>query len=396
MEQNTNSGSARVTATLFATAAVVIGALVLWLGSGAAGMGTSNEPANQPSGGPAANAAATPKADPKVDEPATAPAEAPVGTVQDNGLAFKLPFDRGEGSLVLARQGNTLRVDALIRYPYYAGDGSRDRGSVFALTLSVSGTAGRQMLYYPSPIWQGGPPPLFRVEGRYSKDDGITQLQEEPSFSGSCDVKSWDSWRATLLVDLRMVLVPGTSPAEMADNWMAAIVAGNEVAQRRLYRERTKPLAVSFIGDRPPLRKVQLKCEGSDDRVEEGIESLNAKPVQIPDRTDKYLPAPFASQHLSRSPIRHRFAQILRALFIQRSLRQPEEDAVEDLACRLPGKGGGQDLLRWSSKCEESDQTRGEAVCLPRPGRCENHFPKGGGLNHRQPHSALPRPHRSR
>ncbi len=69
------------------------------------------------------------------------------------------------------------------------------------------------------------------MEAGYSKGEGFKRLLEQPAFGGSCDVKHWDSWQVTLWVDLRLVVVPGSTPASVADNWMAGVVAGNSAAR---------------------------------------------------------------------------------------------------------------------------------------------------------------------
>jgi len=168
----------------------------------------------------------TPKPEPK---PAAA---VPAGEKTEQGLAFKVPYERGEGSLVFSCQNGLLRVDADVKLPYYGGDAQNDRGSAIDLVLSVDGLNGRHLFYYPSPIWQPSPEPItYRVEAGYSKGEGFKRLLEQPAFGGSCDVKHWDSWQVTLWIDLRLVVVPGSTPASVADSWMAGIVAGNSAAR---------------------------------------------------------------------------------------------------------------------------------------------------------------------
>ncbi|MCL4728891.1 MAG: hypothetical protein KJ044_00445, partial [Planctomycetes bacterium] len=165
-------------------------------------------------------------------QPKPALPEVPAGEKKDDGLWFALPFERGQGSLRLARQNDLLRVDVHVRLPYYAGDAARDRGTVLDLILSVDGANGRRLLFYPSPAWQPGPEPLmFRSEATYNKTAGMARLTEQPSFGARADVKYWDEWKATLYVDLRLVVVPGSTPASVADSWRAALIAGNQAAR---------------------------------------------------------------------------------------------------------------------------------------------------------------------
>lgn len=186
--------------------------------------------------GPApAGAQETPKPQPeppRPEQPAPQPAPVPTGEKQPDGLAFKLAFDRGEGSLRFSRQNGLLRVDVHTRLPYYAGDAQRDRGSLLDLALSVDGLNGRHLIFYPAPIWQPGPEPTpCRSEATFSKTGGFTRLTEQPSFAGLGDVKYWDEWKATLLIDLRLVVVTGSTPASVADNWRASLVVGNSAAR---------------------------------------------------------------------------------------------------------------------------------------------------------------------
>ena len=53
----------------------------------------------------------------------------PKGEKTDDGLEYKIPFERGEGSVKFARQNEMLRVDYDVRLPYSAGDGQGARGS---------------------------------------------------------------------------------------------------------------------------------------------------------------------------------------------------------------------------------------------------------------------------
>lgn len=182
------------------------------------------------SGPTAAEAQETPK--PQPEPPKPEPAAVPTGDKKEDGLYFTLPFERGNGSLRLARQNNLLRVDVNAKLPYYGGDAQRDKGSVVDLSLSVDGLNGRHLIYFPSPIWQPGPEPVaYRSEAGYSKTGGFTRLTEQPSFGGVADVKYWDEWKATLYIDLRLVVVTGSTPASVADTWRASLVVGNSAAR---------------------------------------------------------------------------------------------------------------------------------------------------------------------
>lgn len=179
---------------------------------------TQDQPIQQPD---------APKPEPAKEEPV------PGGEKKQDGLYFKLSFERGDGSLRFSRQNGLLRVDVHARLPYYAGDAQRDRGSVVDLALSVDGLNGRHLLFHPSPIWQPGPEPTtYRMEATYSKTGGSTRLTEQPSFGAVADVKYWDEWKATLYADLRLVVVTGSTPASVADTWRASVVIGNSAARK--------------------------------------------------------------------------------------------------------------------------------------------------------------------
>jgi len=192
------------------------------------------QPGTKPASDPASQLQQdSPKPDSVNPQPVKPDSDAiPNGERKEDGLVFKIPFDRGEGSVKFARQNGLLRVDVHTRLPYYAGDAQRDKGSLVDLALSVDGLNGRHLIYYPSPVWQPGPEPLsFRSEAGYSKTGGFTRLTEQPSFGATADVKYWDEWKATLLIDLRLVVVTGSTPASVADTWRVALVVGNTAAR---------------------------------------------------------------------------------------------------------------------------------------------------------------------
>lgn len=191
---------------------------------------TRNPPAAPPQ--PVQQQPQPPQPEPPKPEPAKPDQPVATGEKKEDGLWFKVPFDRGEGSLRLARQDSLLRVDVHAKLPYYAGDAQRDKGSVVDLALSVDGNNGRHLIYYPSPAWQPQPEPLaYRTEATYSKAGGFTRLTEQPSFGATSNVKFWDEWKATLFIDLRLVVVTGSTPASVADTWRAALVVGNTAAR---------------------------------------------------------------------------------------------------------------------------------------------------------------------
>ena len=161
-------------------------------------------------------------------KPAAPLEEVPKGVVGDEGLGFVVPYDRGAGSMVLSRQNGYLRVDVEVVYPYSPGDGTTNTGSSVEIALSVSGLAGRKLVFYPSPLWSpsGGMKPAFRREAPYSKTEVRSWAAVERSFVGRGDVSYWDRWKATLFINLAYVLVPGNSPLNKADSWRLSAVTG--------------------------------------------------------------------------------------------------------------------------------------------------------------------------
>lgn len=157
----------------------------------------------------------------------------PDGTLTDSGLEFIVPYDRGEGKLVLSRQNEMLRADVLVRLPYSAGDGNQSRGSSLNLSLTVDGRHGRHLFFFPDPVWAPdgqGNFPAYRWEASFKRDGDLARLNTEPSFACVADVKHWAKWEVTMWIDLRYVLIPGNSPAELAETWRLNMVAGNQAA----------------------------------------------------------------------------------------------------------------------------------------------------------------------
>lgn len=212
--------SAPLCALVIATVASVIAA--------ACSTGTDNTPANTPV---ISNPGIHKPADEAVPE-LISDADIPKGTKTEQGLEFAVTYERGEGTIRFARQNKLLRVDSRVRLPYYAGDGSRDHGSTFNLSLSVNGIAGMHLIYYPNPVWlpnqQENSP--FRLEATYDREKGFTRRAEAPSFAGKFDTTPWSEWSVTLYIDLRRVLVPGNTPDSMADEWVWGMVAGSSAA----------------------------------------------------------------------------------------------------------------------------------------------------------------------
>lgn len=161
-------------------------------------------------------------------------AEPPKGENTDEGLVYKIPFERGEGSVTLSRQNEMLRVDLDVRLPYSAGDGQGSRGSSVDLILSVDGVHGRHLFYFPNPLWLpdgSGTLTAYRFEASYDKADAQPRrLDSEPTFVGEGKVSDWDHWTATMWVDLRLLILPGNTPTSQADSWFAGVVVGNEAA----------------------------------------------------------------------------------------------------------------------------------------------------------------------
>jgi peptidyl-prolyl cis-trans isomerase B (cyclophilin B) len=156
-----------------------------------------------------------------------APAE---GELTDQGLVFKVPYERGEGTITLARQNGLLRVDAVVRMPYHAGDHGQDSGANLRLAFSVNGTAGRFLIYQPSPLWapsMQGSLTAYRMEASYSRTEGIRRLAERPAFVAESDIRQYDHWSATMWVDMRRLIVPGNSPDSRADTWRLGGVMGS-------------------------------------------------------------------------------------------------------------------------------------------------------------------------
>lgn len=165
-------------------------------------------------------------------EPPEAPANPPAGETADKGLVFKVPYERGEGELVFARQNGLLRVDMDVRIPYHGGaaDG-RDRGSSVSLALSVDGRNGRYLTFYPAPLWlpsADGSLPPFRTESIYGVSDGVRRSGEEAGFGAVAEIGEWDRFRTTFFIDTRRVLLPGNTPGSPSDEWLVGLAVGSE------------------------------------------------------------------------------------------------------------------------------------------------------------------------
>lgn len=161
--------------------------------------------------------------EPKADAP-------PKGEKTDKGLTFKVPYERGEGTLTFARQNELMRVDADVRIPYHGGDGGRDRGASFTLSLTVDGVHGRHLSYFPSPVWMPGGDgnmPPFRGEIAFAKGEAPRRIGEEPSFAAASSIAYWDHFTVTLFIDMRRVVVPGNTPGSQSDEWRAGLSAGS-------------------------------------------------------------------------------------------------------------------------------------------------------------------------
>ncbi len=187
------------------------------------GDGAAEKPEADPQAHPQPDA--KPEADPAAEELA----EPPKGTLTDNGLVFKVPYDRGDGDLVLARQNGLLRVFVDVRMPYHGGDAGRDRGSSVTLTLSVDGLHGRHLMYYPAPLWipRDNSVANFRSEAVYDPQQGVRRLGERPSFAAEAEIAFWDHFTATIYVDPKAVVIPGNTPGSQSDEWRAAISVGS-------------------------------------------------------------------------------------------------------------------------------------------------------------------------
>ena len=174
----------------------------------------------------------TPTGDEKTDEPEEV--EVPAPELTEDGLVYTIPFERGDGSATLSRQNDLLRIDFDVHLPYSAGDGQGSRGSSIDLMLSVDGLHGRHLFYFPNPLWLPdgkGTLSSYRFEASYTKEGGAPQrLATEPTFVGESDVSPWASWTATMWVDLRLMILPGNSPASLADKWHMGMVIGNQAA----------------------------------------------------------------------------------------------------------------------------------------------------------------------
>ena len=252
------------------TGAMVVALLVLvglWAACG--NNSATNAPAgNQQSGAPAENKATDntqpdkPTEPDNPNDPDPEPeedlGEVPKGEVDEHGLIFTLPFERGDGSAVLSRQNDYLRVELDVRLPYSGGDGQRIRGSSVDLVLSVDGLNGRHLFFYPQPLWYPsgqGRMNTYRMEASYSSDkDGPPSVVNNPSFVGEGDVEYWDRWTATLWVDLRYVLVPGNSPGSQSDTWLFGLIVGNETASEVLPKGLDR-----FNPGKTPDRMIQFK-----------------------------------------------------------------------------------------------------------------------------------------
>ncbi len=153
----------------------------------------------------------------------------PGGEKTAQGLEFKVPFERGEGSLVLSRQNGLLRADVEVRIPYYGGNAGQDRGSSVTLTLSVDGIHGRHLTYYPSPLWipRDGSVAAFRTEAMYDPEQGVRRMGERPVFAGQADISQWDRFTATLYVDMKALIMPGNTPGSSSDEWRAMVALGS-------------------------------------------------------------------------------------------------------------------------------------------------------------------------
>jgi peptidyl-prolyl cis-trans isomerase B (cyclophilin B) len=214
--------------------AVVVVVLVGLLGSctNSESQDAANRPkaANQPANQPDKPKPEEPKPEPKPE----AAVDLPKGELTDDGLEYKITFERGEGYARFARQNDLLRLDVDVRLPYSAGDGRQNPGSALDLVLSVDGLHGRHLFFYPQRLWVPsgqGSLPAFRQEMSWARDQAMPmRLQGEASFTGRSNVRFWDHWTATVWVDLRYVLVPGNSPSAISDDWFFGLVMGNASA----------------------------------------------------------------------------------------------------------------------------------------------------------------------
>lgn len=171
-------------------------------------------------------APAEPEAPAQPAKPAEPAKPAPIGQV------FPVKFERGEGSIHLSRQNGMLRLDVDAVQPYYAGDAQANRGTSCDVILTVDGQGGRRLQYFPSPIWAPNTEPMvFRLQSSFSKTESEKRLVEAPHFGATCNVAHWDRWQATLYIDLRYVVVPGSSPASVAENWRIGVVMGSVVTR---------------------------------------------------------------------------------------------------------------------------------------------------------------------
>jgi peptidyl-prolyl cis-trans isomerase B (cyclophilin B) len=209
----------------FALSLLVLAALATVLGCSRS---SAEDEAGEGGNGPAEPAGEV-RSDPK------AGSDAPQGRMTEQGLEFTVQYERGEGYLRFSRQNGLLRVDSEVVFPYHAGDMQRDHGSSFTLSLSVDGTHGRHMIYYPAPLWFPGQTAgvnIHRREANFGGSETPRTLAETPAFVGKGDVAHWDRWRVTLYVDLRRVIVPGNTPNSTADQWLAGITAGSVAARK--------------------------------------------------------------------------------------------------------------------------------------------------------------------
>jgi len=156
--------------------------------------------------------------------------DAPKGKLTDDGLVFTVPFERGDGTITLARQNGLLRVDTVVMMPYHGGDLQRDEGASVRLAFSVNGVAGRMLFYLPSPLWapnQQGQLAAFRMEASYNRTEGVRRLAERPAFVGKADLAHYDRWKSTMYVDMRRMIMPGNTPDSRADSWRFGAVLGS-------------------------------------------------------------------------------------------------------------------------------------------------------------------------
>ena len=97
-----------------------------------------------------------------------------------------------------------------------------------------------------------------------------------------------------------------------------------------------------LFGDLPARRQPEFKAEALGNLHEEAVQRADAQAVQMPDHLSQHSQAAAVVDRRSID-VPGQFGELFR---LKRGLRQPHEDAVEDLAGRLAGEGRGQDVVR--------------------------------------------------